>query len=119
MDYKIARAAAKWWIEEMTNRYKEIHPSKEIVDDSFSKELSRFESVLTEEIALCLKQHSYLSLTCYFIPNRALSNLVKKAHISTEYLPYRAVMQVCDNSVQVSLNGDDILRTLPMSGQKL
>jgi len=124
MDYKMAKAAAKWWIEEMKKQCHHSHPQKVIndgsnfviIDDSFAEELSRFETVLFNEISNCIKKRSYLSLTCCFHPSRDLSNLIQKAKISSDYLPHRATMQICGNSVEVSLNGAD-LHKLPLSAE--
>ena len=112
-DYKLAKAAANWWIKEMTNRCSELYPHK-VHDDAFSIELARFEAVLFEEISLCIQNRGYLSLTCCLRPCRQLSKLTKKANLSLEYLPARATMEILGNSVEVSVDGHALHR-LPIS----
>lgn len=121
-DYKLAKISANWWIQEIKKLCSHKYPQKVIntnsnfviIDSSLANDLSRFETVLTNEILCCIQQRSYLCLTCCFIPGRELSKIARKAQISTDYLPHRATMQICGNSVEVSLDGED-LRMLPMS----
>ena len=120
MDYKMAKASANWWIEAMKRQCNHLYPTKVIhdgcsfvvVDSSLSQELARFEEVLYNAISDCLIKQSYLSLTCCWYPNRDLSKLLQKANISRDYLPPRAAMEICGNSVKVSLNGEEPPRTL-------
>ena len=112
-DYKLAKLAANWWIEAMKKQCSDFYPHK-INDDSFTKELARFESVLVDEISYCILHKGYLTLTCCFLPNRELSKLTQKAMLSTEHLPQRALMQIYGNSIEVSIDGSD-LRKLSVS----
>ena len=102
-DYKLAKAAANWWIKEMTNRCSELYPHKM---NDISLEINRFETVLFEEIYLCIQRRGYLSLTCYLRPCKQLSKLTTKASLSLEYLPTRASMEILGNSVEVSVDGN-------------
>lgn len=102
-DYKLAKAATNWWIKEMTNRCSELYPHKM---NDISTEIDRFETVLFEEIYLCIQSRGYLSLTCYLRPCRQLSKLTQKASLSLEYLPTRATMEISGNSVEVSVDGN-------------
>ena len=121
MDYKIATVATNWWLQQLTYRCRELHPSKVIenksklivVDDCLKGELSRFKEVLFEEILFHMRNGLYLSLTYCYFPSGKLKTLVRKAGISTEYFPVRANMQIYKNSIQVSLNGND-LQKLPL-----
>lgn len=121
-DCKLAKISANWWIQAIKKQCSHVYPQKVInnnsnfiiIDDSLKNDLSRFEAILTNEILHCIEHRSYLCLTCCFLPGRELSKLAQKAQISTDYLPLRATMQICGNSVQVSLNGED-LRKLPIS----
>ena len=112
-DYRLAKAAANWWIKEMTKRCSDLYPHK-MHDDAFSIELARFEEVLFEEISICIQSRSYLSLTCCLRPCRELSKLTQKAKLSLEYLPSRASMHIMGNTVEVSIDGND-LHKLPLS----
>ena len=106
-DYKLAKTAANWWIDEMTKRCSDLYPQK-MHDDDFSLELSRFEAVLFDEISLCIQNRGYLSLTCCLRPCKELSKLTKKANLSLEYLPTRATMEILGNSVEVSVDGKNL-----------
>lgn len=118
-DYQVA---SNWWIGQMKLRCKELHPKKVtgdnsnlvIVDSSLEREFSRFQRVLFEEILFHVRNGLSLSLTCYYIPNRALTKLATKASINKIYLPIRAQMQIWGFIVEVSLDGED-LHKLPLS----
>lgn len=126
MDYTIAAVATNWWLAQLKNRCKQLHPDKVIendseiiiVDDCLKDELSRFEEMLLEEILRHTKKGLYLSLTCCYYPNGDLKTLVRKARISRDYFPVRAHMQICKNCVEVSLDGND-LQKLPLSTDSL
>ena len=113
MNCALAVVAADWWIEQMLKRCSELYPNKVttngsdfvIVDNSLDEELSRFKAVLIEEIGNCLDQHSYLSLTCHYLPNSKLSSFARKAKISSSYFPTSASMDVLFGKIQVGLNG--------------
>lgn len=124
MDYKIAKIAAKWWIDQMTKQCMELYPCKVIqkesdiviVDESLKKELSKFQEILFNEILYHIRHETCLSLTCYFWPSGDLGRIVKKSRISSDYFPPRANMQIHDGYIEVSLNGAD-LRKLPLTAK--
>ena len=116
MDYKIASVATKWWIEQIKKRCLELYPKKVmvdhtgivIIDNLLENEISRFEKVLFAQILQNVQSNLYLSLTCYFWPSALLGVLVRKANISKDYFPHRAQMEIYDNSIYVSINGEDL-----------
>lgn len=121
MHYRVAKVASNWWIEQMKKRCKQLYPDRisgnfpnlTIIDNSFAKELGRFEKILTEEIYNNIERNHYICFTCYYIPNTDLAKLAKRANISTTYFPTHAEMRIWKQSIEVALNGSD-LRKLPL-----
>ena len=126
MYYKQAQTAANWWVEQIKMRCSELYPDRiardgsnfVIVDNSLKDGLSQFQSLLTDDIQVCLEKCSYLSLSCCYMPNRQLSKLAKLANIPDTYFPIRASMEIFDRYVQVALN-DEELYTLPLPSDEL
>lgn len=116
MNYKVAKAAAGWWVQQMTKRCKQLYPDKitgdnsnlVVVDDSLQDELTRFEKLLAEEILYYVEKPCPACFTCYHLPNYELSKIAKKASISTTYFPVRAEMRVFGKSVEVAFNGEKL-----------
>lgn len=113
MYYKMAKVATDWWIEEMKKRCLRLYPDKfnensldlEIVDNSLLEELTKFHSVLMDEILRALKIYHYICLTCYYFPDTQLINIAKKAQIPTHYFPLHAQMEIYNNEIHVFTTG--------------
>ena len=118
---KEAIAATNWWIEQIKKRCSQVYPNKVtrdgsnlvIIDDKFREDLSRFENILINEFQKYIENNHYIILTCFHIPNAALRKLAQKACFSTTYFSFRAEMRIFGNSIQVSLDGND-LTDLPL-----
>ena len=115
MYYKLATVAAEWWIEQMKKKCKKLYPDKFsfersgliIKDSSLQEQFSQFKEFLIEEIYNTLTNYSYISLGCYYYPDRTLMTLAKKCNISTTYFPIHAHIEIVNNSIMVSDNHDE------------
>ena len=126
MIYKIATTAANWWIEEMKKQCCKMYPERiqatgtgfVILDNSFAEELSRFKTILTDEIYSCISTQHYLCLTCSHKPSHPLIDIAKKAKISITYFPRQKEMHVSTKSVLISIDSFG-LKELPILADTL
>ena len=89
-----------------------------ILDDSFAEELSRFKTILTDEIYSCISTQHYLCLTCSHKPSHPLIDIAKKAKISITYFPHQKEMHVSTKSVLISIDSFG-LKELPILADTL
>lgn len=105
-----AVVATNWWIKQIKKRYKQLNPNKNIIDDSFAEQLSRFQEILIQEIHEHVEQNRYLNLNCLHFPGVELSKIVKKAQFSQTYLPLctGAEMEIVGTSIEVAVGKQDL-----------
>ena len=83
MNYKLVKVATNWWMEQIQKRCYKLYPHKItrnnseflIIDHSLAEELSIFKCTLSNVLKEKLENHSYISLTCFHIPNRELADI--------------------------------------------
>ena len=89
------------------------NPNLIIIDENFSRELSRFENFLIDEFQNYIANNCYIILTCFYMPNIELRKLAQKGRFSTTYLTFRCEMRIFEKKIQVSCDGSD-LKDLPL-----
>lgn len=105
MYYKLATAAAKWWCKEIKNRYRKLHFGE--ITTSFEEKVSLFEQVLISEIHQQLEIFHYISIGCYYFPDKTLAKIAKEADLDKFYLPIHAHLEIVNGSILVSSGYDD------------
>lgn len=112
---KVAKAAAKWWIEQMKKKCTSLCPDRIIkdrtgfliIDDSLSEEFERFENALVGQLQDSLKKSRYVYLGCCYSPDLILLEAAKISEIPSTYFPIHADMQIYDTSIFVSIGEAD------------
>ena len=115
MYYKLANAAAKWWIEQIKNQCQRISPeitsgygsNIKVLDKTLGEKLGVFEELLRNEFLEHLKTYDYFHIGCCYYPNDLLIELAEKANLSTSYFPMHAQLTIAKNSIYVSVGYEE------------